>query len=91
MQGYAVDEVTPSFEAWLARVHPEDSAAAIAKIEKARVTQAIYEHEFRTLHPDGTVCWCSARGRFFYDADGAAYRMIGVMEDVTGRRVAEEA
>lgn len=37
-----------------------------------------------------TVRWCSARGRFFYDRGGEAVRMVGVMEDKTESRNAEE-
>lgn len=91
VQGYAVDQVVPSYEAWVARVHPEDRAGAIAAMEKARDTQSPYAHDFRTLHPDGTVRWCASRGRFFYDAVDGPYRMIGVMEDVTDRKLADNA
>ncbi|EQB07978.1 PAS domain-containing protein [Novosphingobium lindaniclasticum] len=91
MQGYRIGEVTPSFEAWLARVHPEDRAETVSRIEAARDTRQVYAHEFRTLHPDGTVLWCAARGRFFYDETGAPCRMIGVMEDITERKRSEQA
>ncbi|QEG27869.1 Oxygen sensor histidine kinase NreB [Gemmata obscuriglobus] len=91
MQGYAVGEVAPSYEAWVARVHPDDRAGAVAALESARDVRAVYRHEFRSAHPDGSVRWLSARGRFFYDEAGAAVRMIGVMRDVTEQRVAEDA
>lgn len=91
LQGYEVGEITPSFEAWLARVHPGDRAEAVARIERARNDRSVYVHEFRTLHPDGTIRWCAARGQFFYDADGAPRRMVGVMEDVTDARETADA
>lgn len=91
MQGYAVGEVTPSYEAWLARVHPEHREEAESLINQARDTKAIYIHEFRTLHPDGSIRWCSARGRFFYDNAGKPFRMIGVIEDITQRKQTEVA
>ena len=91
MQGYSPGEVEPSYEAWLARVHPEDRVAAVAALTGARDRQQEFVHEFRTLHPDGTVRWCAGRGTFFYDETGVAVRMIGVMEDVTGRKETDEA
>ncbi|HEX2526300.1 MAG TPA: PAS domain-containing protein [Geminicoccus sp.] len=91
IQGYAIGEVEPSYETWTARLHPEDRAQAEAVLAQARVTRQDYVHEFRTLHPDGAIRWCSARGRFFYDEAGEAVRMIGVMIDVTERRTWEEA
>lgn len=89
--GYAAGEVPASFAAWLARVHPEDRAEAVTRIEAARDGRHQFAHDFRVLHPDGTVRWCAARGRFFYDRHGAPYRMIGVMEDATERTLAERA
>lgn len=86
LQGYAVGEVTPSFDAWLARVHPEDRDGAIAGIDVARETKTEFIHEFRSVLPNRSVRWCSARGRFFYDANGDAYRMVGVMNDITVRK-----
>ncbi|MDN3922369.1 PAS domain-containing sensor histidine kinase [Roseateles violae] len=89
MQGYGVGEVTPSYEAWLARLHPEDREEAAALIRKAMDERLTFIHEFRSLHADGRVVWCSARGRFFYDLQGRPERMVGVMQDVTERRRTE--
>lgn len=89
MQGYEVGEVRPSYEAWIARVHPDDRDDTQAAIAIARDTRTEYVHEFRTLHPDGSVHWLSARGRFFYDG-GHPVRMIGAMLDTTERREWEE-
>lgn len=90
IQGYAPGEVTPSFETWIARVHPDDKDEAIALIENARDTKQVYAHIFRTLRPDGSIRWCSARGRFFYEGE-TPYRMIGVMEDITDRKLADDS
>lgn len=90
MQGYSPGEVTPSYEAWVVRVHPDDRPAAEASLRTARDGGQDYAHEFRSLHPDGTVRWLSARGRFFRDDQGALDRMVGAMVDVTERREWEE-
>lgn len=88
--GYDVNEVEPSYEAWVARVHPEDRAQTEAALAHARDEKHEYVREFRALHPDGSVRWLSARGRFFYDGSGDAIRMIGAMLDTTERREWEE-
>ena len=90
-QGYEVGEVTPSFDAWIERVHPDDRNDAVKLIEGARDSATQYKNDFRTLHPDGLIRWCFAQGQFFYDHAGQAIRMIGVMEDVTDERLAELA
>jgi PAS domain S-box-containing protein len=86
MQGYRPGEVVPSYQAWAARVHPDDRPAAEAAVAAARDGRRPYACEFRSRHPDGTVRWLSARGSFFYDAAGRPVRMIGVMRDVTDER-----
>lgn len=90
MEGYTVGEIQPSYEAWMARVHPDDRAGTEAALQRAMQGRCSYEHEFRTLHPDGSLHWLSARGHFFYDAYGQPVRMIGVMRDVTEQRRARE-
>jgi PAS domain S-box-containing protein len=91
MQGYAVGEVAPSFDAWVARVHPDDREETIAALLSARDEHRPYAHNFRTLHPDGSVHWCLARCRYFSDAKGQPSRIIGMMEDGTERKQKEEA
>jgi two-component system CheB/CheR fusion protein len=90
MLGYGVGEVKPSYEAWAARIHPDDLPGAEAKLAKARSEREEYANESRIAQPDGTIRWSSSRGRFFYGADGAPVRMIGVMEDATERRRSQE-
>ena len=89
-QGYALGEVTPSYEAWLKRIHPEDVAEAEARVAEARDRREDYRHEFRVVHADGSVRWLSARGRFFYDAEDRPIRMIGAVIDVSERRQSQE-
>jgi PAS domain S-box-containing protein len=91
MLGYRVGEVTPSFESWASRVHADDLEETVAAIYRARDHHEEYTHEFRVIWPSGVVRTCSARGRFYYDGDGRAVRMIGVMEDVTERQEADRA
>lgn len=90
LEGYAVGEVTPSYEAWAARIHPEDRARTEAALHEAMDTRQEYEYEFRTLHPDGSVHWLYGRGRFFYDVDGSPLRMVGAITDTTDRREWED-
>lgn len=89
LQGYAVGEVSPSYQAWLARVHPDDREAAERALERSRDTGEEFSHAFKAVHPDGSTHWLHCRGRFFY-GDGRPLRMIGAMVEVTERREWEE-
>lgn len=90
MTGYAIGEVEPSFQRWTERVHPQDLAATLAKIDYAREKAEPYLHEFRFQHPDGRIVWTSAFGRFFFDESAQAERMVGVMYDITEQRSASQ-
>ena len=50
-----------------------------------------YEFEFRIVRPSGEVRWLWTRGRVTRDAAGRARRRIGVVSDITARKLAEEA
>ncbi|MET0329257.1 MAG: PAS domain-containing protein [Luteimonas sp.] len=86
LQGYAIGEVAPSYEAWAARIHPQDREDAERRLQAAMQSRNDYICEFRVLHPNGDVRWMSSRGRFFYADQGQPIRMIGAMMDVTERR-----
>lgn len=88
--GYEPGEVEPSYDAWLARIHPADLAGVLAALNAAREGRLTYAHEYRSLDPDGQMRWCAARGRFFYDEAGRPVRMIGVIRDATVERTAAE-
>jgi PAS domain S-box-containing protein len=90
MEGYGVGEVTPSYDAWTARLHPEDRAPTEAALRRAMEAGEEYVREFRVVHPAGSVRYLYGRGRFFYDAAGQPVRMTGAMIDVTERREWEE-
>ena len=90
MEGYEVGEVTPSYEIWLERLHPDDRDATLAKIDRARETGEEYVNEYRVAFPNGEVHWHSARGAFLYDEKGKPVRMLGAMIDTTERRRQEE-
>jgi len=87
-------EATP--EALRALIHPED-LPRIAAMSQRGLDPAIRERgafEYRILHPDGEPRWLLAHGEaIFGAADGAqrAVRYVGTLQDVTGRRRAEEA
>jgi PAS domain S-box-containing protein len=68
-----------------ALVHPDDRARVQRAIETALRESRVYEVEFRTQRPDGTIRWISTRADIMRDASGAAVRMLGATQDVTER------
>lgn len=91
MLGYPVNSVTPSYDAWAARVHPDDLPAAEAGIRHSLQTGEHYAAQFRVVWPDGTVRWVEARGEFYFDPSGQPVRNYGVMLDISDRILTERA
>ncbi|KYF70084.1 hypothetical protein BE15_31960 [Sorangium cellulosum] len=72
-------------------VHPDDREAVWAHIESALRGEADYSGEFRILHADGQVRWVHSRAMVLRDRDGRPLRMVGVVGDITARKLAELA
>ena len=58
----------------------------MASVERARVTDGLYEEEYRVSRSDGGVTWVIARGRYARDAAGVPEHFWGVVIDNTERR-----
>lgn len=84
--------VTPSVEAYLGVVHPDDLARV--RVHLARATEhaqgTVAKIEHRIVTPQG-VRHVEERGRVERDADGRVVRLFGTTMDVTERVLAEQA
>ena len=71
---------------WTDAIHPEDRSQAMATFDAtARTGQ--FDFEFRIAATDGTLRWIRARGFPVRDDQGNLYRVAGVAEDITERRL----
>ncbi|MEL6909399.1 MAG: EAL domain-containing protein [Cyanobacteria bacterium J06629_2] len=78
-------------QSWLFAIHPEDSFKAIATIETQFRTGDDFEEEYRIIRPDKSICWVRVRAFPVRDVMGKVNRFVGIAEDITNRRDAEEA
>lgn len=88
--GLRPQELDPTYESFLALVHPEDRATVARVLESALRNQASYTHYFRIIRPDGQVGIVYSSGRVESDEHGEPLRMIGTTQDVTEQRLARE-
>ncbi len=79
-----------TLEAFVQFLHPEDADLVWNALDTALANQTLYSSEFRIVRPDGSVRWMANRGRADYAADGKPMRMLGVVLDITDRRLAEQ-
>jgi PAS domain S-box-containing protein len=77
------------YEDWARRVHPDDLASVEAEIHRARDTGSDFSAEYRVVWDDGSVHWLAGFGRFYFDADGHPYRMLGMVQDMSDRKSVE--
>ena len=72
-------------------LHPKDARRAAESVEAALLTGGSYDVEYRIKRAaDGADAWVAAKGRVTYGPDGAIVGMIGVVQDITERKAAEE-
>ncbi len=89
--GFTPGEVTNHGEAFASRLHPDDRERVI---EVWRAAPGITEPtsiEYRIVLPDGGIRWVYGQVSPALDAGGAVRRLIGTIQDVTERKLAEEA
>ena len=75
----------------LASVHPEDRAAFIASNAERTPESPDTQISYRLLRPDGSVLWLEKTAHAFFDKHGRMVRMVGMVADITERKLAEEA
>jgi PAS domain S-box-containing protein len=82
--GRELGAVTPSTEAYLAQVHPDDREQMSSDTEATRAgTPAIPERRHRIVRPDGTVRTVDVRSDSVVEPGGPLLYVMGVVRDVT--------
>jgi two-component system sensor histidine kinase UhpB len=91
MLGYAPDEFPATLANWMALIHPEDRADALARVNEClKEKPDAYENEFRMSTKSGDYRWIHARARVTeQDQHGWPLVLIGNHEDITARKQAE--
>ncbi|MHC4664980.1 MAG: PAS domain S-box protein [Planctomycetota bacterium] len=90
MFGFGNGEFAGTYEAFLECVHPDDRQYVVDSVNACMETEQDYSIEHRIVWPDGSNRWLSEKGDVIRDEAGNAIRMVGVVQDITERRTAEE-
>jgi len=88
--GIRHDQVPPAFDGFYPLVHPEDRERTAKIANEALRSGTEYENQFRIVRPDGVVRTVHNQARVDRDESGRAVRIIGVCQDITERKLAEE-
>lgn len=78
-----------SYADLVASIHPEDRTMQAEAVAQALATRTDLHVEYRAIWPDGSEHWIRVSGRMRRGPDGQI-SMVGVSQDITERRLAEE-
>ena len=88
--GLKPQEFGATYEAFLARIHPEDRDTVAQAVNAALAGDMPYRIEHRIVRPDGTERTVLELAEVMRDNAGHAIRMAGTAQDITERKRAEE-
>jgi PAS domain S-box-containing protein len=93
---YRIFEIDPekfgaSYEAFLDAIHPDDREAVNLAYTNSLRTRTPYTIDHRLQFADGRIKYVHEQCETFYDTDGKPVRSVGVVQDITERKRAEEA
>lgn len=74
---------------WLQLVHPQERESMQRYLNDCLVNRSRFSREYRIFRPDGVERWVHGMGEFSYGTDGAPLRLVGVIQDISGRRRSE--
>ncbi len=91
MLGYDPGEFPANYESWQLLVHLDDKDSAEKKLQKSVKSCEGFEIDLRMKTKSGKWLWVSTRGKAVEkDLDGSATRMVGTLNDITTRIIAEK-
>lgn len=91
MLGYLPNAFAANQQEWVSRIHPDDRAAVLGKIEDDLAQHHdTYLAEYRMRTKDGRYRWIQGRGKCIaFDAQGKPIKMVGINMDIHERKQME--
>ncbi len=88
--GYPMEDISGGIVQWQELLHPEDRESTLAALDNAEKACTYWDIEYRMRHKRGDYIWIRDRGFFLPDAEGKAYCQLGMLEDITEHKRAED-
>ncbi len=90
MFGFEQGQFEGTYKAFLDCVHSEDRQSVQESVQEALSGEKIYRIKHRIIRPDGTIRWVSETGAVMRDENNKPVRMVGLIQDITERELAEQ-
>ncbi len=88
MWGRTVRSLFQSPMSWMDAIYEQDRQRILDAMPKQ--VQGLYDEEYRIVRPNGEIRWIHDRAFPIKDANGFVYRTVGIAEDITLRKQADE-
>jgi two-component system, cell cycle sensor histidine kinase and response regulator CckA len=88
--GLDPSEVNRAGEDWLKLVHPQDRLAVTRRIEASLTTGRSFDVQYRLRHGKDHYRWIHDRGIVAPDSQGRCIRLLGIIQDITQSKLAED-
>ena len=79
-----------TFEHVVESIHPDDRKQFVADDFESRTKGVPFSMDYRVVLPSGKIRWAHDQSEVTQDEDGNMIRMFGVIQDITGRKLAEK-
>jgi len=73
---------------WAQAIHPDDVQRVVEALPAQK--EGRYDEVYRILRPDGSIRWIHDRAFPIRNQEGRIYRVAGIAEDITERKIAEQ-
>jgi diguanylate cyclase (GGDEF)-like protein/PAS domain S-box-containing protein len=83
--GFEAQSFTPTYDAFMNSVHSDDRTFVKNALDKALESGEDYAIHHKIVLPDGAQKVVYEKGRVEYDKMGNPVRMVGTVQDITGR------
>jgi len=83
-------EFGPSFEEFLAMVHPDDRHLVKTITERSHESKKVMSYDYRIIRPDGAVRVLRANGSILCDELGQVVKITGTDQDITEQKQIED-
>jgi PAS domain S-box-containing protein len=88
--GYEPGQVKPSMERFMGHLGPDDQAHLMMELQRLQAQPGEFDVEFRVRRADGVEILVRSRGQALTDVHGRTVKLIGIDQDITAQRQAEQ-
>lgn len=88
--GYEKEATDTTYDNFMSAIHPDDRERVSNAVSRCIENEEEYDIEHRVVWPDGSIHWLHESGDVLRSASGMPLHMLGVVQDVTSRKEAEQ-